>query len=363
MSTLDIILPFLGPAADLFSDPDVTEVMINRGGREVYVERRGIVTLVSGLSLDPILLDEACKVIARVCGTDVSNDRPILDAHLEDGSRVAALMAPCSVDGTTLTIRRFPRVLSLADLCADGTVPLEAKAPLLAAIVARQNILIAGETDSGKTTILTALAAQFPATSRILVIEETAEIKLPNFHVVRWETRRARPAAGSDQAIPAVTMSDLVRASLRHRPDRLVLGEIRGPEAWDLLQLLNTGHAGSMTTIHANPSRTGRTFADAALIRLAHCVRMAIPELNHHALMEDIAQIIHLVVHMTRTEGVRQVAEIRTVTGYDMVIDRFLTTAVFAQHSANVSSQNFPAFQVSKPALIDQPACLEPARG
>ncbi len=363
MSTLDIILPYMAPADALFSDPDVTEVMINSGGQQVYVERRGILSLIPGMSLDPICLNTACTTIARVCGTDVSTDHPILDAHLEDGSRVAALLAPCSVDGTTLTIRRFPRVLSLADLCADGTVPLEAKTPLLAAIVARQNILIAGETDSGKTTILTALAAQFPAASRVLVIEETAEIKLPNPHVVRWETRRARPAAGSDPAIPAVTMADLVRASLRHRPDRLVLGEIRGPEAWDLLQLLNTGHAGSMTTIHANPSRTGRTFADAALIRLAHCVRMAIPELNHHALMEDIAQVIHLVVHMTRTDGVRQVAEIRAVNGYDMVTDRFLTTAVFAQHSANVSSQNFPAFQVSKPAPIDQPACLEPARG
>ncbi len=329
MKSLDHILPFLGPVKDLFADRDLTEVMINHGGRDIYVERHGIVHLMPGVHIDPVYLDAACKLVARACGTDVSASRPILYARLSDGSRVAALLHPCSVDGTTLTIRRFPRALSWRDLCDDGTIPREAQVIMIVAVLARQNILIAGETDAGKTTVLTALASLFPDESRVIIIEETAEIVLDKPHVIRFETRPARPPIGtSDPAVPAVTIADLVRASLRHRPDRLVLGEIRGPEAADLLELLNTGHAGSLTTIHANS-------AELALSRLARCVHKGMPEMPYQSIREDVAETIHLVVHMVRRNGVRTVAEILSVDGYQLDGNRFLTTRQFPSRTTS----------------------------
>jgi pilus assembly protein CpaF len=316
MSSLDRILPFLRPIEDLLRDPAVTEVMVNGGGARVFIERDGLVECVPGRVLEPRHLTVAIKNIARACGDEISEMQPLLDARLEDGSRVAAMFPPCAVGGPALTIRKFTRRYTLEDLVTVGAVTRTAATPLADAITAQHNILIAGGTGTGKTTLLNALAAQIPDGDRIIVIEETAEIHLDKPNLLRLEARRAQAPLGREQPLPPVTIADLVRASLRHRPDRILVGEVRGPEAFDLLQALNTGHLGSLSTIHANS-------AEQALTRLAHCVLTANVGLPHRSVREAIGLAIQLVVHIARINGVRRVTEITRVTGYDVVSDRF----------------------------------------
>ena len=196
MSSLERILPFLRPIQDLLIDPDITEVMVNAGGRRIFVERGGVVDPVPSRTVDEKLLTVAIKNIARTCGDEISEEEPILDARLEDGSRVAAMFPPCSVGGATLTIRRFSRRYSLDDLVDVGSVPLDAAALLRRAVANRQNVLISGGTGTGKTTLLNALAATIPDTDRIALIEETSEILLEKPNYVRFEARKGRAAFG-----------------------------------------------------------------------------------------------------------------------------------------------------------------------
>ncbi len=317
MSSLDRILPFLRPIEDLLVDPTVTEVMVNEGGRRVFVERDGALESVPGRTLEPRNLTVAIKNIARACGDEISEVQPLLDARLEDGSRVAAMFPPCAVAGATLTIRKFTRRYSLDDLVAVETVTVDVAATLARAVSREQNVLISGGTGSGKTTLLNALAAGIPDTDRIVVIEETAEIHLEKPNLLRLEARRAQAPLGHEAPLPPVTIADLVRATLRHRPDRILVGEVRGSEAFDLLQALNTGHLGSLTTIHANS-------AEQALTRLAHCVLTANVGLPHASIREAIALAVHLVVHVSRQRGRRRVTEVVAVRGFDPRADRFL---------------------------------------
>jgi pilus assembly protein CpaF len=317
MSSLDRILPFLRPIEDLLRDPDVTEVMVNAGGARVFVERNGVLEFVADRVLEPRNLTVAIKNIARACGDEISEMQPLLDARLEDGSRVAAMFPPCAVAGPALTVRKFTRHYGLEDLVVIGAVTPTAAGQLTAAVATQQNILISGGTGTGKTTLLNALAARIPDEDRIIVIEETAEIHLDKPNILRFEARRAQPPLGQEQPLPPVTIADLVRATLRHRPDRIIVGEVRGPEAFDLLQALNTGHLGSLSTIHANS-------AEQALTRLAHCVLTANVGLPHRSVREAIAFAIHLVVHIARINGVRRVAEVARVDGYDITADRFV---------------------------------------
>ena len=248
-------------------------------------------------------LTVAIKNIARACGDEISELQPILDARLEDGSRVAAMFPPCAVAGPALTIRKFTRRYTLEDLVEIGTLSSALAQRLVAAIAAeQQNILISGGTGTGKTTLLNALAARIPDGDRIVVIEETAEIHLDKPNLLRFEARRAQMPLGQETPLPPVTIADLLRATLRHRPDRILVGEVRGAEAFDLLQALNTGHLGSLSTIHANS-------AEQALTRLAHCVLTANVGLPHRSIREAIALAIHLVVHIARVEGRRRVTE------------------------------------------------------
>ena len=316
MSSLDRILPFLRPIEDLLRDPAITELMVNDGGRRVFVERNGGLELLAERSLEPRNLTVAIKNIARACGDEISEAQPILDARLEDGSRVAAMFPPCAVAGPALTIRKFGRRYTLDDLVQNGTLSAGLAKRLVDAIKAERNILISGGTGTGKTTLLNALAARIPDDNRIVVIEETAEIHLEKPNLVRFEARRAQIPLGHETPLPAVTIADLVRATLRHRPDRIIVGEVRGAEAFDLLQALNTGHLGSLTTIHANS-------ADQALTRLAHCVLTANVGLPHRSIREAIALAIHLVVHIARVNGTRRVTELVSVTGFDTTADRF----------------------------------------
>ena len=326
MSSLDRILPFLKPIEDLLVDPTVTEVMVNDGGQHVFVERAGTLETIPGRTLEPRNLTVAIKNIARACGDEISDVQPILDARLEDGSRVAAMFPPCAVAGPALTIRKFTRRYALEDLVEMGALTPVVATRLVEAIASQQNVLISGGTGTGKTTLLNALAARIPDEDRIIVIEETAEIHLEKPNLLRLEARRAQPPLGQEAPLPAVTIADLLRATLRHRPDRILVGEVRGAEAFDLLQALNTGHLGSVSTIHANS-------AEQALTRLSHCVLTANVGLPHRSTREAIALAIHLVVHIARLNGRRRVTEVVAVRGYDADADRFVLEPAVQEHA------------------------------
>jgi pilus assembly protein CpaF len=317
MSSLDRILPFLKPIEDLLLDPTITEVMVNDGGRHVFVERDGVLEGVADRRLEPRNLTAAIKNIARACGDEISDVQPLLDARLEDGSRVAAMFPPCAVAGPALTIRKFTRRYRLDDLVRVGTLTPPVATALTDALATQQNILISGGTGTGKTTLLNALAAHIPDDNRIIVIEDTAEIHLTKPNLLRCEARRAQVPFGQETALPPVSITELLRATLRHRPDRILLGEVRGAEAFDLLQALNTGHLGTLSTIHANS-------AEQALTRFAHCVLTANVGLPHRSIREAIALAIHLVVHIARQNGRRRVTEVVCVRGYDARRDQFL---------------------------------------
>ena len=308
MSSLDRILPFLRPIEDLLADPDITEVMVNAGGRRVFVERAGRLHQVEGRVLEPRNLTVAIKNIARACGDEISEHQPILDARLEDGSRVAALFPPCSVDGATLTVRKFGRRYALGDLVTLGMLSEEQARVLRQAVQDGRNILISGGTGTGKTTLLNALAATIPPGDRVVLLEETSEISLDLPNVVRLEARRAVAPFGQEAPTQAVTIGQLVRATLRHRPDRIILGEVRGAEAFDLLQALNTGHRGSLSSIHANSS-------SQALVRLEHCVLTANVGLPPEAIRAAIGCAISLVAHVERRARRRVLAEVQILPG------------------------------------------------
>ncbi|MGE3510697.1 MAG: CpaF family protein [Vicinamibacterales bacterium] len=324
MSSLDRILPFLRPIEDLLRDPSVTEVMVNDGGRRVFVERDGLVEAVPERTLEVRNLTVAIKNIARACGDEISDAQPLLDARLEDGSRVAALFPPCAVTGPALTIRKFTRRYSLDDLIDVGALSGDQASALNRAVERRENVLISGGTGTGKTTLLNAWAARIPDEERLIVIEETSEIHLDKPNVLRLEARREQAPMGQGEPLPAVTIADLLRASLRHRPDRILVGEVRGAEAFDLLQALNTGHLGSMSTIHANS-------ATQALTRLAHCVLMANVGLPHQSIREAIALAVHVVAHVSRVGGKRRLTELLRVGGYDSRNDQFALSPLLAE--------------------------------
>jgi pilus assembly protein CpaF len=314
----ELILPFLRPIEKLILDPDISEIMVN-GPERVFIERRGYLESVEGVTLNPKSLAVAVKNIARRLGDDISEEKPILDSRLPDGSRVSAVMPPCSLNGVILTIRKFNSTrLGIEDLIARGTLTRGLSSQLRDAVLERQNILISGGTGTGKTTLLNALADLIPAEQRVLAIEDTAEIQIHSPNQIRFE---ARP---EQNGLPAVTIRDLLKASLRHRPDRILLGEIRGAEAFDLLQLLNTGHSGTISTVHANS-------ALQAISRFTSCVLQSGVELPYRAIKSNIADSLNLLVHIERRPGYRYVSEVSTMCGYAPEADRYDLTPLFVR--------------------------------
>jgi pilus assembly protein CpaF len=251
-------------------------------------------------------------MIARNLGEDIGEERPLLDARLPDGSRVAAAFPPCSVGGVALTIRKFQRHLfTLDELCRVGTVSAKVSGVLREAVADHKNILISGGTGSGKTTLLNALMTLIDQRERLVLIEDTAELQTEQENHLRFEARRAQGA------VAAVGLRDLLRATLRHRPDRIIVGEVRGGEAFDLLQAVNTGHSGTLATLHANSGAL-------ALNRLTTCVLMSDVGLPFSAIRAQIADSIHVIVHIERkANGQRAIREVLEVRGYDIVRDRF----------------------------------------
>lgn len=308
--SFEVILPFLRPIERLIHDDEVSEIMVN-GSAAVFVERAGFIEPVSGVQITEKNLQVAARNIARALGDEVSEEKPLLDSRLPDGSRVAVVLPPCSVGGTTLTIRKFhSRLFTAAELVRIGTMPQAVLDQARDAIFWNDNILISGGTGTGKTTLLNAIAAFIPDDDRLVLIEDTAEMQVNKPNMVRFEARREQPD------LPGVTIRDLVRAALRHRPDRIILGEVRGGEAFDLLQALNTGHSGTLSTIHANS-------AAQALNRLATCVLQSGVELPYAAIRSAIADSIQLVMHIARRAGRRTVNELLRIDGYDHAAETY----------------------------------------
>jgi pilus assembly protein CpaF len=309
--SFDLILPFLRPVRDLILDEEVSEVLVNATG-QVFAERDGLLECMpESMTIPERHRQAAVRNIARLLGDDISEEMPLLDARLPDGSRVAAVMPPASVGGTVIAIRKFrSRVFTADELVRRGMLSGQTLRQLRAAIEARRTILISGGTGTGKTTLLNALCAFIPPAERIVLIEDTAEIDLTAPNLVRLEARRAQPD------IPAITIRDLLRQTLRLRPDRIILGEVRGAEAFDLLQALNTGHTGTISTVHANSARL-------AVSRLRTCVAMAGIELPQQAVARSIADSVHVLVHIERRAGMRYISEIADIGRYDAGRDEY----------------------------------------
>ncbi len=319
MNGFETILPFLKPIEHLILDDSISEVMVN-GPSHIFIEKAGFIEPVQGISLGEKSLMIAVKNIARRLGNDISESRPILDSRLPDGSRVAAVIPPCSVNGVTLTIRKFnSRNFGIEDLIQAGTLERWLAHQLEGYVLARKNVLIAGSTGSGKTSMLNVLGKFIPSDERIVLIEDTSEIHMCQDNLVRFEARQPQ------NGLPAVTIRDLLKASLRHRPDRLILGEIRGSEAFDLLQLLNTGHSGSLTTVHA-------TSAKQALARFTSCVLQSGVDLPYRSVKTNVGDSVNVVVHLERRPGRRFVSEVIEIHGYDPDRDEYNYGFIFDSH-------------------------------
>jgi len=316
MHGFETILPFLKPIEHLILDDSISEVMVN-GPNRVFIERDGFVQHVPGIELGERSLTVAVKNIARRLGDDISESKPILDSRLPDGSRVAAVIPPCSLSGVTLTIRKFnSRHFEIEDLIRTGTLDRALANRLEDYLLQRRNLLISGGTGTGKTTLLTALGRFIPADERILLIEDTAEIQLAHENLVRFEARREQ------NGTPAVSIRDLLKAALRHRPDRILLGEIRSGEAFDLLQLLNTGHSGTISTIHASSAKQG-------LSRFTSCVLQSGVELPYSAIKTNIGDSLNVVIQVERRPGRRFISEVLEIKSYDPDADLFDFCAMY----------------------------------
>ncbi len=326
MNGFELILPFLRPIENLILDSEISEIMVN-GSERIFIEKNGYIQPVPDVTISQRSLEVAVRNIARRLGDDISEEKPVLDSRLPDGSRVAAVLPPCSLNGVILTIRKFnAKHFAIEDLVAGGTLSAELAQRLRWAVLDHKNILISGGTGTGKTTFLTALSSFISRHERVLVIEDTAEIQIRIPNLIRFEARREQ------NGFPAVTIRELLKASLRHRPDRILLGEIRGAEAFDLLQLLNTGHSGTISTVHANSPAQ-------ALNRFTSCVLQSGVELPYLAIKNNIADSLNILVHLERRPGRRFISEVAEISGYKPELDRYDLKVLFLRTEAESCRQ------------------------
>lgn len=296
----------LGPLEALMKDGEITDILVNTHD-QVFVERYGKLEKTNVRFRDDAHLMQIIERIVSRVGRRIDESSPMVDARLQDGSRVNAIIPPLALDGPILSIRRFgAEPLTINDLIQFNSVPEQIAEVLGACVKSRLNILISGGTGAGKTTLLNCISNYIPAQDRIVTIEDSAELKLQQEHVVRLETRPA-----NIEGKGFVAQRDLVRNALRMRPDRIILGEVRGGEALDMMQAMNTGHDGSISTIHANSARD-------ALARLETMMLMSNVNLPERALREQIASALNLVIQLSRlSDGTRKLIEVSEITGME----------------------------------------------
>jgi len=321
---MDEILGF-GPITSLLNDPNINEVMVN-GANQVYIEKSGKLVLTDAKFKNDDHVYHVIKKIVEPIGRRIDESSPMVDARLMDGSRVNAIIPPLAIDGPSLTIRKFSEdPFKVSDLVNFGTLSEKMAEFIEYCIEGRLNIVVSGGTGSGKTTTLNVLSAYIPNEDRIITIEDAAELKLSQTHVVRLETRPANIEGKGE-----VTIRDLVKNSLRMRPDRIVIGEVRGGEALDMLQAMNTGHDGSLTTGHANSPRD-------MLSRLETMVLMSGMNLPIKAIRNQISSAIDIIIQQTRMQdGSRKITNITEVHG--MENDVIVLQDVFKFQRQNLSS-------------------------
>jgi pilus assembly protein CpaF len=296
----------LGPLEPLLADPTVSDILVNSFS-SIYIERRGKLERTAISFRDDEHLMRVIERIVSAVGRRIDEAQPMVDARLPDGSRVNAIIPPLAIDGPVLSIRRFgTNPLKMRSLIENGALTKEVAILFEMCVRARLNVIISGGTGAGKTTLLNALSAYIPADERIVTIEDSAELQLQQPHVVRLETRPPNIEGKGE-----VSQRDLVKNALRMRPDRIVIGEVRGSEAIDMLQAMNTGHDGSLTTIHANSPRD-------ALVRLETMIQMTGMRLSDRAMRQQIASAVDAVIQVARlTDGTRRITSISEVTGME----------------------------------------------
>lgn len=336
-----------GPLELLMADPAVSDILVN-SFRKIYVERRGRLELTNVTFTDEKHLLRIIDKIVSLVGRRIDESSPMVDARLPDGSRVNAVIPPVSIDGPMMSIRRFAHIpLKMENLVGDSlkTLTPEMAAMLEGLIRAKINILISGGTGAGKTTLLNILSGYIPEAERVVTIEDAAELQMQQPHVVRMETRPMNIEGKGE-----ITQRALVRNALRMRPDRIVIGEVRGAEAFDMLQAMNTGHEGSLTTIHANTPRD-------AISRLENMIGMANLNLPHRASRQQIASAITVVIQVLRLiDGRRKVTSIQEITGMEGEVITMQEIFSFRQTGLAADGQVQGHFQATgvRPKFIDR---------
>jgi pilus assembly protein CpaF len=316
----------LGPLEEFLRDPTVSDILVN-GPDQIYIERHGVLELTDTRFRDTAHLMQVIQRVGANVGRRIDESSPMLDARLSDGSRVNAIIPPLALDGPCMSIRRFGTLrLDVETLIGVGSLTEEMAMLLEAAVKSKVSVLISGGTGTGKTTLLDVMAKWIPDHERVVTIEDAAELQLQREHVVRMETRPPNIEAKGE-----VTQRDLLRNALRMRPDRIIIGEVRGPEALDMLQAMNTGHEGSMTTVHANSPRD-------ATRRIENMVSMAGLNYPVHTIREQVASAIDMVVHVARlTGGRRKILHIAEITG--MEGEQFTMQDIFCYEQLGVDEQ------------------------
>lgn len=334
----------LGPLEPLLADPTINDILVN-SHKQVYVERFGILEKTAVRFRDERHLLRIINKIVSKIGRRIDESQPWVDARLEDGSRVNAIVRPCAVDGPALSIRKFSAdPLTLDRLIEAGSLNRKAADILRGLVEARMNILISGGTGSGKTTMLNAMSSFIDTNNRIVTIEDAAELQLQQEHVVRLETR---PSNSEGEGM--ISQRDLVRNALRMRPDRIIVGEVRGAECFDMLQAMNTGHEGSMTTVHANSARD-------ALSRIETMVTMLGADLPMATIRSQVAAGIHIVVQLSRlSDGQRKVMSISEITGMENDIITMQDIFVFKKRGKSETGEVLGEFV----ATGIRPKCLD----